>query len=85
MPPDPATWTPEQIRAWIDRHGGNVTAAARRLRVPRSKLTSWLADPEEASSARPLPPYIEAHMETLDDLAEIDALVVGRGFDGAAD
>ena len=59
----PATWTPEQVRAWIDRHGGNVSALARRLRVPRGSLQAW------AGGSRPTPPYIVALMEALDELA----------------
>lgn len=62
----PAPWTHLNARAWVDRHGGNVAACARRLRVSRSQLGAWLADPAEASSARELPPAVQAHMETLD-------------------
>lgn len=62
----PAVWTHLDARAWVERHGGNVTACARRLRVTRSQLGAWLADPAVASSARELPPAVQAHMETLD-------------------
>lgn len=61
------TWTPEQVRAWTDRHGGNITALARRLRVGRTRLQGWMS---ETASARPLPPYVQAHMETLDQLRQ---------------
>lgn len=59
----PTTWTPQQVRAWVDRHGGNVTACARRLRVPRTLLQAWMS---EAPSARELPAYVQSHMETID-------------------
>lgn len=62
----PAVWTPAEVRAWVDRHGGNVAACARRLRVTRGMLGAWLADPETATSAREIPPAVQAHMETLD-------------------
>ena len=54
------TWTPEQVAAWIERHGGNVSALARRLRVARTKLQEW------KRGTRALPRYVQAHMETLD-------------------
>jgi hypothetical protein len=63
---NPGTWTPEQVRAWVERHGGNVSAAARRLRWPRSRLQAALADPAEARTAAELPAYIQAHCETMD-------------------
>jgi transposase-like protein len=65
---DDRTWTPAETRAWVERHGGNISRLARRLRVPRTQLQAWLADPAETSRARPLPPYIQAFMETLDTL-----------------
>lgn len=66
----PPTWTPEQVRAWVERHGGNITACARRLDVPRTQLQAWLADPGETERARPLPRYVQAHMTTLDEHEE---------------
>ena len=63
MRPVVETWGPAEVRAWVDRHGGNVTALARQLRVARTKLQAWMS---ESESARTLPPYIQAHMETLD-------------------
>lgn len=54
------TWTPAEVRAWVDRHGGNVTALARRLAVHRTMLQAWL------SGRRGLPPYIQSHMSTID-------------------
>ncbi len=60
------TWPPEQVRAWIDRHGGNLSACARRLRVHRTELQGWVADPDQSSSARSLPPRVQGHMESLD-------------------
>lgn len=56
----PAGWTPAEARAWVDRHGGNVTACAARLRVHRTQLQNWLG------GKRDLPPSVQAHMETLD-------------------
>src|SRR5690606_28167216 len=64
------TWAPAQVRRWVERHGGNVTALARRLRVPRTRLQNWMTDSE--ASRRSLPPYIQAHMETLDRLRKLD-------------
>lgn len=65
---DSETWTPSDVRAWVDRHGGNVTACARRLRVPRTLLQAWMS---EAPSARELPAYVQAAMETIDELEEL--------------
>ena len=62
-------WTAAEIRAWIERHGGNVTACARRLGVPRTQVQAWIAEPESLS-ARHLPRYVQAHMETLDQHPE---------------
>lgn len=64
------TWTPDDVRAWVDRHGGNVSACARRLRVPRTLLQAWMS---EAPSARELPAYVQAAMETIDELEELRA------------
>lgn len=64
IPSDPLSWTPAEVRDWIARHGGNISALARRLRVGRSRLQNWASDSQ--ASARPLPPYVQAHMETLD-------------------
>lgn len=65
-----STWTPAEVRAWVDRHGGNVTACARRLRVPRTLLQAWMS---EARYARELPAYMQAAMETIDELEELRA------------
>lgn len=59
-------WLPADVRAWVERHGGNASGLARVLRVPRTQLQAWMADPESASTARSLPSYVQAHMETLD-------------------
>lgn len=37
--------TPEEARALVEQHGGNVSAAARAAGVPRPTFTYWL-DPE---------------------------------------
>jgi len=34
--------SPEEARAYLERHPGNISAAARRLGVPRSTLRSWM-------------------------------------------
>jgi hypothetical protein len=65
----PARWSPEQVRAWVERHG-TATDCAARLRVPRSQLQAWMADPG-ASWARELPPYIQYAMELTDELARL--------------
>ena len=65
------TWPPDAVRAWVERHGGNVTALARRLRVPRTRLQEWMS---EAPSSRSVPPYVQAHMETLDKLQALVGL-----------
>ncbi len=57
------TWTPTGIRAWVDRHGGNVTALARRLGIGRTHLQDLLSGRREPSRA------LVAHMETLNELA----------------
>lgn len=62
-PIDRAAWTPTEARAWVERHGGNVSALARRLGVHRTRLQGWLSE-----DGRELPPYIQRHMETLDQL-----------------
>jgi hypothetical protein len=62
-------WSAAAVRAWVERHGGNVTALGRRLAVGRSKLQNWGS---ESASARSVPPYVQAHMETLDRLAELE-------------
>lgn len=63
-------WTPAETRAWVERHGGNVTAAARRLGVPRTQLQAWLADPTETARARALPLYVQRLMAMLDEHPE---------------
>lgn len=70
MADDPRAWTHEDVRAWVERHGGNVTACARRLGIGRTRLQQWLADPAVTTSARELPAYIRAHMETIDATEE---------------
>lgn len=39
----PDTWTPTEIRAWVDRNGGNVSACARDLGVGRTYLQDLLS------------------------------------------
>lgn len=34
--------SPEEARAYVERHPGNISAAARRLGIPRSTLRSWM-------------------------------------------
>lgn len=63
-------WTPEQVRAWVERHGGNVTALARRLRCGRTALQAWMTDKEWG---RPLDPKVQAHMETINKLEALRA------------
>lgn len=60
------TWSPAEVREWVQRHGGNVTALARRLRVHRTRLQGWMSD---SPTARSIPAYVVAHMETLDTVA----------------
>lgn len=67
--PYPDPWTPEEVEAWVARHGGNVSDLARRLRVGRRMLQMW----KQGQGGRPLPPYIQAHMETLDETARAGA------------
>jgi hypothetical protein len=64
----PPRWSPEQVRAWVERHG-TATDCAARLRVPRSQLQAWMADPTKGW-AREIPPYIQAHMEAIDTIEE---------------
>lgn len=71
-------WTPAEIRAWVERHGGNISAAARLLRVPRHGLQIWLADPERSIGAQPLPPSVQRSMELMDEIAMLRA---GSGAD----
>lgn len=78
----PTPWPPASVRAWVERHGGNVTACARRLDVARPRLTGWLSERPAASTARDLPRYIQAHMQTLDGL---QAWLARRGDEIAAD
>jgi hypothetical protein len=66
-----ADWDHERVRSWVQRHGGNVTALARRLRVGRTELQAWMADPLVTSRARVLPPRVQAHMVTIDELEEL--------------
>lgn len=75
---DAPAWGPAEVRRWVERHGNNVSALARRLDVPRTLLQAWLADPDTSTSARALPRYIEAHMRTLDRL-ELLEREGGRG------
>jgi transposase-like protein len=65
----PAPWTHEQVRAWVERHGGNISALARELGVRRQSLQAWMADPATTSSARPPSPMAQRLMEALDALA----------------
>lgn len=64
----PDTWGPTETRAWVARHGGNLTACAHRLDVPRTLLQKWAASKDTHRDARTLPRYIQAHMYTLDGL-----------------
>lgn len=61
------TWDSLAVRAWIGRHGGNVSALARRLGVGRTNLQAYATDPS-LMRWRTLPPYVQAHMQTLDGL-----------------
>lgn len=54
--------TATEVRTWVERHGGNVSALARRLGVHRSRLHDWMRDYGRSE----IPPYIVAHMETID-------------------
>lgn len=60
-----STWTPAEVRAWIDRHGGNISALARRLRCSRTALQSWASE-SEGDWVRTIDPKVQAHMETID-------------------
>lgn len=63
------TWLPAETRAWVDRHGGNVTACAARLGVHRTQLQSWLG------GRRGLPPAVQAHMESIDRYQRVIGLM----------
>lgn len=61
-------WTAADVREWVDRHGGNTSALARRLDVARNSLVGWQAHREQSSSARTIQRDVRAHMRTLDAL-----------------
>lgn len=65
---EPEAWGPAEARAWVARHGGNISALARRLRVSRSRLQDWLSETGRSE----LPSYIQAHMETIDKVAALN-------------
>lgn len=58
------TWTPAEIRAWIERHGGNISALARRLGIGRTHLQALIA--EGGTHQREISRQLQAHMETID-------------------
>lgn len=69
------TWTPAEVRAWVDRHGGNVTALARRLGIGRTHLQALIAD--RGQHQRVPSRAVQSHMRTIDELA--DCQERGRG------
>jgi len=69
----PITLPPAEIRAWVDRHGGNVTSCAARLGVHRTQLQSWLG------GKRDLPPAVRAHMESIDRYQRVIGLMQQGG------
>lgn len=63
----PGQWGFAQVRAWVERHGGNGAGCARRLGgITPGQLGAWMADPAIARTARDVPRAVQAHMETLD-------------------
>jgi transcriptional regulator with XRE-family HTH domain len=53
-------WTPDEILSWVERHGGNRSALARRLGIGRTHLQHLLSGRERPSRA------LIAHMATID-------------------
>lgn len=62
---------PAAVRAWVDRHGANVTAAARRLAITRTHLQALLADPRAASRAVPIRRSTWRHMLDVARLVQL--------------
>jgi hypothetical protein len=56
-----------EIRAWVERHGGNRSALARRLGIGRTHLQALLSGSERPSR------QLLAHMDTIDRVAELEA------------
>lgn len=67
-------WSAAEVRAWIERHGGNVTAAARRLALGRTHLQALLDERPGAERARRMRLATTRHMQ-----AEAKKLVARRG------
>jgi hypothetical protein len=62
-------WFPDEIRAWVERHGGNVSAMARRLRIGRTHLQHLLSGRERPSRA------LIAHMKDIDQISALLARI----------
>lgn len=69
---EPGTWSPDEVRAWTERHGGNVSRLAREMGVSRQTLQGWMADPATTASARPVLPIAQRLMEAWDRIAELE-------------
>ncbi|EPT9268175.1 TPA: hypothetical protein ACGUPI_004348 [Vibrio vulnificus] len=52
------------LQAWLDAWELSPTDGAKVLKIQKSKMSEYL------SEARPLPPYIAAHVETFNELAK---------------
>lgn len=60
-------WTPDQVRAWVERHGGNRSELARELGIGRTYLQDLLSGRSEPSR------QLVRHMQALDRIAELEA------------
>lgn len=58
------TISPVELQAWLARWALKPVDGAKVLRIQKSKMSEYL------SGIRPVPPYVAAHVETFDQLAE---------------
>ena len=57
-----------ELNAWLDRWDLKATEGAKVLRIQKSHMSEYL------SGLRPIPPYISAHVETFNLLAQTKAV-----------
>jgi predicted XRE-type DNA-binding protein len=59
----------EQLHNWLKKWGLTSSQGAKVLRIQKSKMSEYLSE----TSDRVLPSYIQAHIETFDQLSEVKA------------
>lgn len=57
------------LQDWLNKWGLTPSQGAKVLMIQKSRISEWLSE----NCERTLPPYIAAHIETFDHLAESKA------------